>query len=115
MYLKQSLYKTYSWTELGDIVTNLCDQLSNKRVSGLTSVNTESLILTEILRRKIHFDSKGDVLSVGLDNLTGLPDVVVTKFVHDEEEFQYHVPELFYDMLFVDVENRITKVTFPWE
>ena len=115
MWTDRSLVKSYSWEEFGEIVMVLSEQLKGKRISKLVSNGPLSHVLTEVLNRKVHFVSSGEEIVVGLDNLVGLPDVVVTKFVHEEDEFQYHEPEFYFDSITVDVENRLTKVTFPWE
>ena len=115
MLISQTAHKSYSWTEFGEILASLEEQLKIHRISKITSVSPSAQVLTSALNHRILFDNKGKEFRIGLDNLIGLPDVVVTKYVHDDEDFQYPEPSVYFESLSVDVEYRMTKVTFPWE
>lgn len=111
----------YSWTEFGNIVDDLSEKINDhrKRVDGLTCHDKKSLILAcclcEKLNMTLYVESQPGTLDVALDNLTGQPDVVVTKYESEGELSDLlHSSLYFYETSTIDVEGRKTVIRFPW-
>lgn len=118
MLNKNTLFWSYSWEEFGQIVTELSEQVNSSTMpTDFVSLGDKNVdVLTTALRAKQRaFGEYGSPLTVALDNSSGLPDVVVTKFIHSEEQFQFHEPKFYFDTYTVDVENRFPKIVYPWQ
>lgn len=111
----------YSWEEIDDVISTIVEKLYYKTsVEGLRYVGTKSAAFAHILSAKseipITMGGESDnVLLVALDNLNGTPDIVITEFVHDDDNFSYHVPEIAYETQPIDVEGRVQRIIFPWD
>lgn len=121
MITNSTMQVSYSWQEFGDIVTELSEKIYglNKRVDGLTCHDKRAFILAYSLCEKLNMtlfvESQPGTLDISLDNLIGKPDVVITFFSHEDEQFNlYHTPQLYHDTSTIDVEGRQQKIIFPW-
>ena len=121
MFTEQTQQITYSWQEFGEIVRVLADSIEESglitRIAPSNRQSTDDFILAQIVAARLDVDFDwltSDGFKVGINNLSGEPDAVITKYTHSQEEFQYFEPAIFYDVSTVDEEHRIQKVVLPW-
>lgn len=118
MLTDKTLFWSYSWEEFGQIVAELSEQVnSSKMPTEFVSLGDKnaSVLSSALNARQRVFGEYGSPLTVALDNSSGLPDVVVTKFVHIEDQFQFHEPKFYYNTHTVEIENFMPKIVYPWQ
>lgn len=112
----------YSWDQFGLIVENLAERIEslNTHVTGLVCKDQKSFILAYALCEKLQVPlfsaSIPGALEVSFDNLSGTPDVVITNFTHEEEQFNtFKEPKVYYATSKIDSNGNKQNIIFPWK